>query len=196
MSSSGTGRGGPMAEGGAMFDVAWGVGATAFGWIVATDFRQAAQRFHALSHTVVPFGGGGAPVVGVGFLRFVAGVFALVGPVILVTGVMDVWRGEAEAYGLPPIPAWFAVAEAVVVAAFLWWMWRRSGVLRREWIAGGVLRRAAIAGLSASLVAFTVCFGFGRGGWVLLSWLAGGLCGLTLLIGDRTGEEADTEAVS
>lgn len=185
-----------MAEGGAMFDVAWGVGATAFGWIIATDFRHAAQRFHALSHAVVPFGGGGAPVVGVGFLRFVAGVFALVGPVILVTGVMDVWRGEAEAYGLPPIPAWFAVAEAVVVAAFLWWMWRRSGVLRREWIAGGVLRRAAIAGLSASLVAFTVCFGFGRGGWVLLSWLAGGLCGLTLLIGDRTGEEADTEAVS
>ncbi|MGX9874616.1 hypothetical protein ACWIG2_14820 [Streptomyces cellulosae] len=133
MSSSGTGRGGPMAEGGAMFDVAWGVGATAFGWIIATDFRHAAQRFHALSHAVVPFGGGGAPVVGVGFLRFVAGVFALVGPVILVTGVMDVWRGEAEADGLPPIPAWFAVAETVAVAAFLWWMWRRSGVLRREW---------------------------------------------------------------
>ncbi|MGA5878305.1 hypothetical protein ACPC3D_21185 [Streptomyces cellulosae] len=176
-----------------MFDMAWGAFATVFGWIVATDYRQAARRFHALSRAVVPFGGAGAPVAGVGSLRFVAGIFALTGPIVLATGLMDVWRGETGTYSLPPIPAWFVVAQAVVVAAVLWRMWRRSGVLRREWDADSVLRRPAVSGLTASLVTCTVCFGFGRGGWMLLSWLAGGLFGLTLLIGDRPGTVSATE---
>ncbi|MDV9187643.1 hypothetical protein R6L23_05305 [Streptomyces sp. SR27] len=175
-----------------MFDVAWGVFATALGWIVATDFRGAAHRFHALSRAFVPFGGAGVSVVGVGFFRLVAGIFALVGPVVLVSGLTDVWRGEAESHSLPPISAWFVVAEAMIVGGVLWRTWQRSGVLRREWDAGSVQRRVAASGLTASLVAFVVTFGFGWGTWMVVSWLAGGLCGLTLLLSDRPGNESDT----
>ncbi|MFJ4869008.1 hypothetical protein [Streptomyces sp. NPDC088757] len=171
-----------------MFSVLWGVFATALGWTVATDFRGAAHRFHALSHAAVPFGGGGAPVMGVGFFRLLAAVFALVGPVVLVGGLVDVWRGEAGTGDLPPVPAPFVVVEAMVVGFVLWRAWRRSGVLRREWDADGGLRRAAVAGLTASAVVFVVTLGFGWTTWTMAGWLVGGLCGLALLLGDRPDE--------
>ncbi|CAL9495592.1 hypothetical protein SUDANB176_03336 [Streptomyces sp. enrichment culture] len=174
-----------------MFSVAWGVFATAFGWIVATDFRGAAHRFHALSHTAVPFGGG-ASGVGVGFLRVVAGVFALVGPLVLAGGLLDLWRGGAGPDGLPPVPARFAVLQVLFGGVVLWWMWRRSGLLRREWDAGTGPRRAAVAGLTASVVAFTVTLGFGWGTWAMASWLVGCPCALTLLLSGRTDEPSDT----
>ncbi|MFF4078343.1 hypothetical protein ACFYZN_02930 [Streptomyces sp. NPDC001777] len=179
-----------------MFLVAWGMFATALGWIVATDFRGAAHRFHALSHAAMPFGGVGVSVVGVGFFRLVAGVFALAGPVVLVGGLMDVWRGEARSDSLPPIPAWFVVVEATIVGVVLWRTWQRTGVLRREWDAGNGPRRGAVAGLTASAVAFVVTLGFGWGTWMMASWLAGGLCGLTLLLGDRPGKPSDTGLAS
>lgn len=171
-----------------MFLVAWGVFATAFGWIVATDFRGAARRFHAMSRAATPFGGAGASVVGVGFVRAVAGVFGLIGPFVLGAGLLELWRGEAGLDGLPPVPAWFVVCQALVAGVALWTMWRRSGMLRREWDAGTGLRRAAVAVLTASLVAFVVTLGLGQGGWAVVSWLVGGLCGLTLLLGRRTDQ--------
>ncbi|MGW1189245.1 hypothetical protein [Streptomyces sp. NPDC002559] len=179
-----------------MFLVAWGVFATALGWIVATDFRGAAHRFHALSHAAMPFGGVGVSVVGVGFFRLVAGVFALAGPVVLVVGFMDVWRGEVRSDRLPPSPAWFVVVEAAIVGVVLWRTWRRAGVLHREWDAGNGPRRAAVAGLTASAVAFVVTLGFGWGTWTVVSWLVSGLCGLTLLLGDRPGKPSDTKLAS
>ncbi|ALO05999.1 hypothetical protein AQF52_0401 [Streptomyces venezuelae] len=170
--------------------------ATALGWIVATDFRGAAHRFHTWSHAVMPFGSVGVSFVGVGFLRLLAGVFALAGPVVLVSGLMDVWRGEAGSDSLPPVPAWFVVVEAAIVGVVLRRAWQRSGVLRREWDAGNGLRRAAVAGLTASAVAFVVTLGFGWGTWMIVSWLAGGLCGLTLLLGDQPGKPSDTGLAS
>ncbi|MFG2840889.1 hypothetical protein ACGFYE_38550 [Streptomyces zaomyceticus] len=177
-----------------MFSVAWGVFATGLGWIVATDFRGAAHRFHTWSHAVMPFGGVGVSAVGVGFFRLLAGAFALAGPVVLVGGLMDVWRGETGSDSLPPIPAWFVVVEAVIVGVVLWRTWRRSGVLRREWAAGNGLRRAAVAGLTTSAVAFVVTLGFDWGTWMMASWLAGGLCGLVL--GDQSGKPSDTGLTS
>ncbi|MET8218118.1 hypothetical protein [Streptomyces hirsutus] len=179
-----------------MFSVAWGVFATALGWIVATDFRGAAHRFHTLSQAAMPFGGVGVSVVSVGFFRLVAGVFALAGPVVLVSGLVKVWRGEAGSDSLSPIPAWFAVVEAAIVGVVLWRTWQRSGVLRREWDAGNGPRRAAVAGLTTSVVAFVVTLGFGWGPWMMASWLVGGLCGLTLLLGGRPGTPSDTGLAS
>ncbi|MFE3826119.1 hypothetical protein [Streptomyces sp. NPDC059092] len=179
-----------------MFSVAWGVFATAVGWTVATDFRGAAYRLHALSHAATPFGGGGASVVGVGFSRVVAGVFALVGPVVLVNGLLDVWRGETGPDRLPSVPAWFVVVEAIFVVVFLWRMWRRSGVLRREWDTGSGLRRAGVAGITASAVAVVVTSGLHWGTGALLSWLFGCLCGIALLLGDRDNQQPDTETDS
>ncbi|MEU9198637.1 hypothetical protein [Streptomyces sp. NPDC048332] len=168
-----------------MFPLAWGVFATAFGWIVATDFRGAAHRFHAYSHAATPFSGAGEPSLSVGFIRVLAGVFALIGPVALVSGLLGVWRSRAGPGDLPPAPVWFVAAEAAVVGVVLLRTWRRSGVLRREWDAGNVLERAALAVLTPSAVAFTVTLGFGWDMWMTASWLAGGVCGLVLLSSGR-----------
>ncbi|MDV5143977.1 hypothetical protein R1T08_06775 [Streptomyces sp. SBC-4] len=179
-----------------MLSVAWGAFSTALGWIVATDFRGAAHRFNTWSHAVMPFGGVGVSIVGVGFFRLLAGVFALAGPVVLARGLRDVWRGEAGSDSLPPIPAWFVVVEATIVGVLLWRTWQGSGVLRREWDAGNGPRRAAVAGLTTSAVAFVGTLGFGWGTWMTASWLAGGLCGLTLLLGDQPGMPSDTGLAS
>ncbi|MEU7070113.1 hypothetical protein AB0B30_03845 [Streptomyces narbonensis] len=179
-----------------MFSVVWGVFGTALGWIVATDFRGAAHRFHTLSHAFMPFGGVGVSAVGVGFFRLLAGVFALAGPVVLVSGLIDVWRGKAGSAGLPPVPDWFVVVEAAIVGVALWRTWRRSGVLRREWEVGNSTQRVAVAGLTTSVVAFVVMLGFGGETWMMVSWLAGGLCGLALLLGPRPSQPADTGPTS
>lgn len=174
-----------------MFSLVWGTFATTLGWVVATDFRGAAHRFHAFSHAATPFGGSGAPVIGVGFFRLVAGVFALIGPFVLVTGILELWRGEAEALSLPPVPAGFVVVEAVIVGVTLWSAWRRSGFLRRQWDAGSGLRRAAVAGVTASSVAFAALLALGSGTWMLVAWLLGGLCGITLLLSGPADRAAD-----
>ncbi|GGV99009.1 hypothetical protein GCM10010230_23960 [Streptomyces narbonensis] len=175
-----------------MFSVVWGVFATALGWIVATDFRGAAHRFHTLSQALMPFGGVGVSAVGVGFFRLLAGVFALVGPVVLVSGLIDVWRGKAGSASVPPVPGWFVVVEAAIVGVVLWRIWRRSGVLRREWNAGNGARRVAVAGLTTSVVTFVVTLGFGWEMWMMLSWLAGAMCGLALLLGNGPSKPSDT----
>ncbi|MFE7338286.1 hypothetical protein [Streptomyces griseus] len=174
-----------------MFSLVWGTFATTLGWVVATDFRGAAHRFHAFSHAATPFGGPGASVIGVGFFRLVAGVFALVGPIVLVTGLLELWRGDAEALSLPPVPAGFVAVEAVIVGVTLWSTWRRSGFLRRQWDAGSGLRRTAVAGVTASLVAFAALLALGSGTWMLVAWLLGGLCGITLLLSDPADRAAD-----
>ncbi|MFC9034232.1 hypothetical protein [Streptomyces arboris] len=179
-----------------MFSLAWGTFATTLGWIVATDFRGAAHRFSAFSHAAAPFGGSGAPVLGVGFFRLVAGVFALIGPIVLVTGLLDLWRGEAKAFRLPPADGWFVVMEAVILGAALWSYWRRSGLLRRQWEAGNGLRRAAVAGVTASIVAFAALLALGRETWMMAAWLLGGLCGITLLLSDPAGTPSDSSAAS
>ncbi|WP_103512096.1 hypothetical protein [Streptomyces sp. SM13] len=179
-----------------MFSLAWGTFATTLGWVVATDFRGAAHRFQAFSHAATPFGGSGAPVIGVGFFRLVAGVFALIGPIVLVTGLLDLWRGEAETVSLPPVPAGFVAVEAVILGAALWSYWRRSGFLRRQWDAGSGLRRTAVAGVTASLVAFAALLALGSGTWMLIAWLLGGLCGITLLLSDPAGTPSDSSTTS
>ncbi|MEU3054638.1 hypothetical protein [Streptomyces griseus] len=174
-----------------MFALVWGTFATTLGWVVATDFRGAAHRFSAFSHAATPFGGSGATVMGVGFFRLVAGMFALVGPIVLVTGLLALWRGEAEAVSLPPVPAGFVAVEAVIVGVALWSTWRRSSFLRRQWEGGNGPRRAAVAGVTAAIVAFAALLALGSGTWMLVAWLLGGLCGITLLLSDPAGGPSD-----
>ncbi|WP_431788675.1 hypothetical protein HLK56_22575 [Streptomyces sp. G9] len=188
-----------------MFALVWGTFATTLGWVVAADFRGAAHRFHAFSHAATPFVGSGAHVMGVGFFRLVAGLFALIGPIVLVTGLLELWRGETENFSLPPVGGWFVLVQAVILGAALWsfWVqavilgaalwsfWRRSGFLRRQWDVGSGPRRAAVAGVTASTVAFTLLLALGSGTWMLAAWLLGGLCGIALLLSDPADSATD-----
>ncbi|MFD5200255.1 hypothetical protein ACFWM7_08850 [Streptomyces sp. NPDC058375] len=106
-------------------------------------------------------------------------------------GLLALWRGEAEAVSLPPVPAGFVAVETVIVGVALWSTWRRSGFLRRQWDAGSGPRRAAVAGVTASTVAFTALLALGSGTWMLVAWLLGGLCGITLLLSDPAGGPSD-----
>ncbi|MER5207231.1 hypothetical protein [Streptomyces sp. NPDC002825] len=169
-----------------MLLLAWGMFATAFGWVVATDFRGAACRMHAVSSASTPTGGG-APRLPVGFFRFLAGVFALAGPAVLVTGLFLVGRGEEMPGELPAPPLGWVVVEMLAAVYFLWGDWRRSGLLRREWQARRGARRAAVAGFSTGLVAVVVTYGLGWGTWMMTSMLVSEVCWLFLLTEDRRG---------
>ncbi|MFD5065290.1 hypothetical protein [Streptomyces sp. NPDC058394] len=78
-------------NGGGLFSAAWGLWATGFGWIIATDFRGAARRFHGMSQKFTLFDRATTSVNGVGFVRCVAGVFALAGPPSWFSGL---WNSE------------------------------------------------------------------------------------------------------
>ena len=162
--------------------VAGGVG-NGSGWIIVSDFRGAAHRFHLLSQRSVPFGAGRLPFVGVGFLRIMAGVFALIGPVAFVGGLLELARGGSDSDRLPRLSAPLG-ATAILVGAFgLWMAWRSSGLLRREWADGAGLRRAAVIVVTLALVCLPATLALGHQTAVVSSWLGGGLAGLVLLCG-------------
>lgn len=142
--------------GGGLFTVAWGLFATGFGTIVATDFRGAAHRLHEMAERR-PLGG--SP--GVGFQRAIAGVFALVGPVMLVSGVVDLLRSRSPVGAMPRLPLPFLAVAGLVVAFTLWSMWWRRGPLRHAW-AGGGLRRAAAVLMTLTFFGFAAGLGLGQ----------------------------------
>ncbi|MFE0705010.1 hypothetical protein [Streptomyces sp. NPDC058872] len=165
--------------------MAWGVYMTALGWIVVTDVRGAAHRFHDFSRAFRPSGSASARLVSVGFLRVMAGVFALIGPVVLVHGLVGLWHGEAGVPMLPRLPPLFVAAQVAVFGIFFWRVWRRSGVLRREWDGGSGPQRAVAVGLTASMIVLVATLGFGWWAWAMVSGFVTGLCGIALLLCGR-----------
>ncbi|MEV3873294.1 hypothetical protein [Streptomyces sp. NPDC049906] len=187
-----------------MFDVVllvvWGGWATGFGWIVATDFRGAAVYF-ALPRSRDPFTDLPARSPGIGFVRTAAGVFALVGPVVLVLASLEAWRGVGGPGSASPPPGWALAGAAGTAGAALGWAWRRSGALRRAWRAGDDRERAAAAGLTAAVGAFVTvavaASGPLRAAGLATSWLVCGVCGIVLLSSGGvllTGEHGGTDA--
>ncbi|MFE6041729.1 hypothetical protein [Streptomyces sp. NPDC056452] len=157
-----------------MFSLVWGLWATGFGWVVATDFRGAAHRIHQASWRT--------PYTGVRFVRIVAGAFALAGPAVLLNGLYDLSSGQFGTDRLPQQPMPFIAATAVTGALGLWSLWRRSGMLRTAWADGPAPRRAAAAVITFAFVGFLVALWAGHPVAMLASWLAGGIAGLIVLV--------------
>ncbi|MGW0661232.1 hypothetical protein [Streptodolium elevatio] len=167
--------------------MAWGIGATALGVVIATDFRGAARRVYGLAARSVWSAAHRDPSRrAVAFLRAGAGLFALAGPIALAWGVFELSRrrqgpGFPERFPTPVIVMWFLIA-----AVGLLQLWTRSGWLRRACAKGGTLRRAAAAVLTAAMVGSVAAGSFGQPVTMLCCWLVGMSAALTLLL---TGKE-------
>lgn len=182
-------------DGGAgLFSVVWGLGASGFGWVIATNFRGAADRFHRMSQQSVPFGRGRPAPLGVGFVRAIAGVFAVAGPIFLIIGVLDLAKGYAPPADFPDLPLFMDVAMSVVTLVSLWTLWRRSGMLRREWVSGGGLQRAACTVATVALLGFPLTMAWGDMTLMLVDGLVGGIAIMVLLVSGRADDGRDSEA--
>lgn len=160
--------------GSGLFSLAWGVWATCFGWVIATDFRGAAHRFHRMSRQ--------APFMRVGFVRIMGAGFALAGPAVLVNGLYDLGSGQfgPDRFPRPILPV--IAATALFGALGLWALWLRSGLLGSAWAEGPASRRAMAAVITVAVVGSLGAFWLGHPAAMLVSWLAGGLAALILLM--------------
>ncbi|MEU6980217.1 MULTISPECIES: hypothetical protein [unclassified Streptomyces] len=170
-----TGTGG----GGGLYALMTGVWMTAYGVVVATDFRGAAQRMDEMS----------ARSGGVRFTRLLAGVFALVGPVVLTLGVSRTVRGDALT-GSPRLPLPFLAVLLAVGALITWTHWRPGGLLRREWSAGGRGRRVAAVVSTCGVLGFVAGLGLGLQLLWVASWSIAAGAGLLLLVAGRAGQRS------
>lgn len=159
----------------ALFDLTWGLGATAMGWVALINPRG------ILEWIALRRGNGGKVWPG----RLAGGVFAVVGPVMAIKGIHHLLAGPERptvfhrTSGLSPVLATVMIVAVVLVAAHAW---RTNEFLQEAWTAGGLPRTCSVlATLGAlSFVTFTV-FGYMTAG-ILCSAAAGAAAvGLVLL---------------
>ncbi|MFF5014636.1 hypothetical protein [Streptomyces sp. NPDC001165] len=161
----------------ALFDLMWGLGATAIGWVALINPRG------ILEWIALRRGNGGK----VWPSRVAGGVFAVVGPVEAIKGIhhlLELKGPEAPTVfhrtsGLSPVLAAVMIVAMLLVAAHAW---RTNDFLQEAWTAGGLPRVcAALATLAALLfVTFTV-FGYMTAGILCSAVAAVAAAGLVLL---------------
>jgi hypothetical protein len=158
----------------ALFDLLWGLGATVLGPVALINPRG------ILEWIELRRGGGGR----VWPSRLAGGVFSVVGPVMLIKGVVHLLSSERSerstmfqrAYDLSP-----AIAAVVVVVTALVGIhtWRTNSFLLAAWTAGGLPRTCAVVGTVAALSFVTsTVFGYVAAGmlcWALAGVAAAGL---------------------
>ncbi|MGW4158650.1 hypothetical protein [Streptomyces sp. NPDC004788] len=175
--------------GGGLYALMAGVWMECYGVVVATNFRGAAHRMHAMSTRSVSFG---EPFwrrpPGVRFVRVLAGVFALMGPLLLFLGVRQVGRGEALTDS-PPMPLPFALFMLVGVALAVWGQWRRGSWLRREWSAGARRHRVAAVMVTGGFLGFAAGLGLGLQLLWVSSWSLAAGASLYLLVAGRADRQ-------
>lgn len=130
---------------GGLFLLAWGLFATTGG--VVTNYRGFAERFVTLSHESVSglrrlppwrwMPGSSASWVGVGFLRLLGIPFAVLGPVVLIAGIVLTAQGRFTQPNLEPPPLPFQAIGAVIFLTGVVALWIRNGFLSTAWRRGG-----------------------------------------------------------
>jgi hypothetical protein len=188
---------------GGLFMLAWGIAATAAGLAAATNFRGFADAAAANSARArqprwqrkpslltTPDRPDRPDQPNVGLVRLVGGVFAVVGPVMIVAGTVSSLHGHFAIPRTPPLPvpfryAWLAFGAASI--AFAWmprvFTWRPrmggyalSAARRNRW------QRAASILATIGGAVFTVCTAYGRLTIGIAAWLASALIGLALFL--------------
>lgn len=116
----------------------------------------------------------------VGMARTMGGLFAALGSLMLVGGVLGIAQGHAGSVLLhvhrPSGPGPFI--NVVIAVVWLIYFWRPRGSLTGAWDQGGVARRALALVSSAAAVGFPTAWWFGLPMLALVSVI---VCGLTAL---------------
>ncbi|MFH8773134.1 hypothetical protein ACIF83_20410 [Streptomyces sp. NPDC085866] len=161
----------------ALFDLTWGLGATAMGWVALINPRG------ILEWIALRRGNGGK----VWPSRVAGGVFAVVGPVTAIKGIhhlLELKGSERPTIfhrtsGLSPVLAAVMIVVMLLVAAHAW---RTSDFLQEAWTAGGLPRTCAVLATLGALafVAFTVS-GYMAAGILCCTAAGAAAAGLVLL---------------
>ncbi|WP_405490339.1 hypothetical protein [Streptomyces sp. NBC_00096] len=158
--------------------VVWGATATVMGLAFATDCRGVAHWAAFRRPTVF----------GVRGVRWVGAVFAVVGPVVLVTSATTLAErgtGDWVHYRLS-VPWPFLVFASAMALNALRALRSRRGPFRKIWDGGGRLARSALVVQGATVPALVVSLGFSSLPAVLACCLTGLLAALTALLSRRT----------
>ncbi|MQY36108.1 hypothetical protein SRB17_41050 [Streptomyces sp. RB17] len=160
----------------ALFDLIWALGATVIGWVALINPRG------ILEWIELRRGVGGR----VWRSRLVGGVFALIGPLELIKGIVHLTALKGperpavfhQTHGFSPALATVVIAVMVLVAIHAW---RTNTFLQEAWTAGRLPRACAVLVTLAALsfVATTVAGYLAAG---MLCWALGGaaVAGLVL----------------
>jgi len=160
----------------ALFDLVWGLGATALGWVALINPRG------VLEWIELRRGGGGK----VWRSRLAGGVFAVVGPVMLIRGAVHLLTSEQsgrssmfrQTYGPSPVVATIVIVVMVLAGIHAW---RTNAFLLAAWTAGGLPRACAVLGTLAAL-SFVVLTVFGYVAAGMLCWALGGAAAAGLFL--------------
>jgi hypothetical protein len=182
-------------QAGGLFMLGWGLFASAFGLAMVTNFRGFADTFArraAASSAGLrkrpPWMSRQQPTDErdqVKLARLIAIPFAIVGPVLLVAGIISISQGRIASTGASPLPSPFRylfIAFAVVAVGQSWLS--RRGIYRPAARRGGWwLAIAVLSSLGALIFGVSVALGQLTIGFAAL--LIGGLPSILLLMDDK-----------
>ncbi|MGW2741080.1 hypothetical protein [Streptomyces sp. NPDC001450] len=160
----------------ALFDLTWGLGATAVGWVALINPRG------ILEWIALRRGNGGK----IWPSRLAGGVFAVVGPVTAIKGIHHLLELKGperptvfhRTSGLAPVLATVMIVAVVLVAAHAW---RTNEFLKEAWTAGGLPRTCAVLATLAAL-SFVTCTVFGYMAAGMLCWALAGAAAAGLVL--------------
>ncbi|WP_371523096.1 hypothetical protein [Kitasatospora sp. NBC_01300] len=147
----------------------FGAFVTVLGGVLVTDFRgfsrwftRGAEASGSGLRRIPPWRwlGERSGRVGVIWVRLIGGVFAVVGLVVLVVGVVLTARGQGRLLARAPHPPVGEAKFIYPVMAGLWLIqfWRPGGRFAAVWRKGGAARRVLMVLASAAVVGFVVAW--------------------------------------
>ena len=178
----------------ALFMVAWGLGASAFGLLIVTNFRGFADNYarRAAAASARPrrrrpwnWQRPRDPAEQTRWLRLVAIPFAIIGPIVTVVGFISISQGRIGDSGPGALPSPFRYLFIGFAVAAVGWSWlSRRGLFRPAASRGGWrLAVALLSSLGAQI--FGIGFAMGLATIAIAGWVIGGLASLILVMEDK-----------